>query len=132
MIWQAKDCPICGEQLKTSYSDIDDSSMFYLRCPTPVFISDEETFKCYVKNQSTYLKNALRSHFEIEYQNNKPHYEVITIFPFVIKSYNDCSNITKFDKKCSLHWVAETSYLNLPLKDTAKALQKLQTYVLFS
>lgn len=132
MIWSNKDCPICGQQLKTNYSDIYDSTLYILRCPTPVFISEEEAFNLYQVSKSDYLKDRMKSHFEVEYQNGYPYFEVVTIFPFVIKSYNDVSNITKFGKKLNLHFIAETPYLELPLKDTAKALKKLQTYVLFS
>ncbi len=127
MIWQYKDCPMCGCDLKIIQGDPNDP-LYLMRCPTKQDLPQ----MYFTLSQGGLILNELMSHFEIEVQNHKPVYQVVRVYPYSVKSYNDVSNIYMYDFKLNSRFVAETPYLDLPWNNKEKIIQKLSLYTLFS
>ena len=127
MIWQYKDCPMCGCELEVVQGDPNDP-LYLMRCPTKQDIPDLH----FTLAQGGLILNELMSHFDLEFQNHKPIYQVVRIYPYSIKSYDDVSNIYRYDFKLNSSFIAETPYLDLPWDDKEKIIQKLSLYTLFS
>lgn len=127
MIWQHQDCPICACELKVVQGDPNDP-LYLMRCPTKL----EIPLTHFTLLQGGLILNELASHFELEFQNRKPVYQVVRIYPYSVRSYNDVSNIYMYDHKMNSRFVAETPFIDLPWNDKEKIIKKLSTYTLFS
>lgn len=127
MIWDSKICPLCDREMEVVLGDIKDI-IYLLRCPTPMDLPSKHLMLL----RDSYALDAILSHFEIEFQNHKSVYQVLRMYPYVVKSYTDVSNIYMYDGKMNSRFVIETPYLDLPWKDTDKIIKKLSMYTLFS
>ena len=119
-------CPICGEQLFEYGSK---------ECYSAHRAYNKETMsKC---PQSELIiergKYHLEPHFKVEARDGVSHYETFFIYPYVVQSYDDVSNIYIFLKdKYSKKFLMEVPYLDLPWNNKEKVLNKLKLYTLFS
>ena len=127
MIWQHKDCPICGLELQAQHSDPSDP-IYLLRCPTTLDIPIRQAMKI----DSMYAWDSVASHFEVEYQNHKPTYMVVRLFPFALNAYDDVCNIYKYDEDVNQRFIVETKPFEIPWKDKERLFKKLNTYTTFS
>lgn len=128
MIWQYEHCMLCGKDMQLSKnSEIGDSIKLY-RCPNKVIIPDN----IYSSIKNPYIIDDMDTHFEVEYQNYKPFYQEIKIFPFVLAYYMDSVYICKYNNNLHITLVAKVATLDLPWKNIDKVIKKLNTYVLFS
>lgn len=126
MMWNKKDCPLCGKEMRVKQGDPQEP-LYLLQCPTRIKIPDN------IARMIAPIKMAnLAPHFELEFQDQKPFYQVVRVYPFEVSSYSFASNIRKIDKKGNVHWIAETGYIDLPWNDQEKIIKKLETYIVFS
>lgn len=128
MIWQYKDCPLCGSEMKVVQGDPNEP-LYLMRCPTQLELPQKTYFTL---SEGGLILNEIMTHFELEFQNHKPIYQVVRIYPFAIKSYDDVSNIYRYDARMNSRFIAETPYINLPWNDKEKIIKKLSTYTVFS
>lgn len=127
MIWDNRDCPLCGREMEVVQGDPKDP-LYLLRCPTAMDLPAGHLMLL----RASYALDTISSHFELEFQNHKPVYQTLRIYPYAVKSYSDVSNIYMYDGKMNLRFIIETPHLDLPWKDTDKIIKKLSTYTLFS
>lgn len=85
----------------------------------------------FLKNKAFAGENNM-PHFEVEYQNHKPSYQVVRVYPYCLKSYPDCTNIYLYDWDVYAKFVVEVPYFDIPWKDPEKLIKKLSTYTLLS
>ncbi len=130
MIWDKQDCPLCGKILRTVHSDYKDP-IHTLSCVTGVDVPYDLDYK-YSNIKSSYHKDQLESHFEVEYQNYKPVYQMVKIYPFIIKGYDNCFNIYKYDNDLFQHFITEVPPFKISWHDKQSLIKKLSTYTLFS
>jgi len=71
-------------------------------------------------------------HFKAIRREDEPYYESFLFYPFYIDSYEDYSNIYKYDSKNDIHFIMELPYLDLHWDQLDKVVQKLKTYVIMS
>lgn len=133
-MWNYRDCPLCGKELEVKDGDPHDP-IYLLRCSTPLSVPSEITDSvdpAFPLVSSSYHRDQLSSHFEVEYQNHKPFHQKARIYPFIIESYEDVTNIYKYDDDLLHHFIVETPYLELPWDNQEKIIKKLLTYTIFS
>jgi hypothetical protein len=113
MMWTEDYCPICKEKL-VGKVDPPVQKMF---CLTQV-----EGFHP-------------RSHYERRYRETTHLYhEQVVIYPYLIDSYENISDIYKYDKegKLSRRLLAEIPPLRINWNDLEATIQKIQLYILMS
>jgi hypothetical protein len=121
-MWLKEICPICGDKLvetaREYLSSLEDAKI---------------TTRCINIDLKTELNIRFRYHFEnVRMSGQVPYFEMILVFPYVVESYVDLTNIAQFDEKCLLHHIMEISeYLELPWYDLEKVRNKLKTIILF-
>jgi hypothetical protein len=119
-------CPICNSIL-IEYG----SKEVYGTC----YSYNKETLsKC--QNTELVIERGLlqlESHFKVEARDGVSYYETFYVYPFIIHSYDDVSNIYHYHKdRDNKKLIAEVPYLDLPWSNKEKVLQKLKLYTLFS
>lgn len=125
-MWKERTCPICGKEMQIEYG-ADYEPVYMLRCPTQL-----ELPTGMVRPKFGIKGDFVKSHFESQYEHDEPEYECYKLYPFIIQSYNNASNIYVLDQRLNRHFVAETPYLELPWNDLDKVIKKLKTYTVFS
>lgn len=113
-MWNYRTCPVCDSSL-----DIVDfhGSEIRLRCAqNPIVLSYRTVY-----------------HFETLVRGFEPWHETITVYPYVIDSYKDVSNISVYDRNDLCRFVVEVPhYLDLPWHKLDKVKDKLKLYMLMS
>lgn len=126
MIWDKYDCPLCGKLLRYEHSDKSEP-IHTISCATSV------VSRARLKDiKSAWHRDELSSHFAVEYQNYKPVYQVIKVVPYIIKGYDNCFNIYKYDQQLISHFVVEVPTFDIPWNNQEALIKKLSTYSLFS
>lgn len=125
-MWKEKTCPMCGKKMEIEYG-ADYEPVYMLRCPTPLAIPQHIP-----RPQFGIKGDTVKHHFETEYTYEDPVFECTKVYPFMIQSYVDVSNIYVFDDRLNRHFVAEVPYMKLSWDDLDKMIKKLKTYMVFS
>lgn len=127
MIWQHKDCPMCGLELQLTHSEDGDPIQTF-RCPRKVELPLKEALKIH----ASYQHDSVASHFEVEYPNHKPWYMILRNWPFALNAYAGVFNIYKYDDRMNQRFISEIPSFDIPWKDMDKLIKKLRMYVTFS
>lgn len=118
-MWIEKYCPVCGkdfELLQKSEVRASDISLFF--CPAKI------RYPGYSFDQS---------HFESQYCQGDLYYERAIIYPYMIESYKEVSEIYFYSQsKPRRSFVVETPYLDLPWNNLEKCVSKLKLYTILS
>ena len=126
MIWSGRTCRICHLKMEIEYG-ADYEPIYMLRCLTPPALPEHMA-----RPKFGIKGNTFKSHFEVQWENNEPVYECAKVYPFMIQSYKDVSNLYVFDARLNSRFIAETPYLELPWDDMDRLVTKLKTYTVFS
>lgn len=113
-MWNYRTCPICGKPL-----DLVD------------FHKNEVRLRCADSAYFTAFKTLY--HYEVLVRNFQPFHETMVLPPFVVDSYEDCTNISTIDQIGLMRHVVEVPrYLTLPWGQPDKVRDKLKLYTLIS